>query len=250
MDAKTPANPARVGFDLPDAVEKEIDTYETELHRFLSGQVSEKVFMEFRLRYGTYGQRQPGVQMQRIKIPLGLLNAEKMEGLADCAEEYSDGISHITTRQDIQYHFVNILDTPAVFRRLAEVGIPTREACGNTGRNVTACPYAGVCRDEVFDVTPYAKAMAYFLLRHPDAQSFGRKFKIAFSGCAAHHCGLARMHDIGAIAKMQTSGGVTRRGFEVYVGGGLGAVPYKAKLFSEFLPDEGLVTSVMDCARR
>ena len=155
MDAMKTAGPAR-GFDLPEAVEKEIGTYETELHRFLSGQVSEKVFMEFRLRYGTYGQRQPGVQMQRIKIPLGLLDAEKMERLADCAEEYSDGISHITTRQDIQYHFVNILDTPDLFRRLAGVGITTREACGNTVRNVTACPYAGVCGDEIFDVTPYA----------------------------------------------------------------------------------------------
>ena len=249
MDATTATGTARGGFDLPEAVEKEIGTYETELHRFLSGQVSEKVFMEFRLRYGTYGQRQPGVQMQRIKIPLGLLNAEKMEGLADCAEEYSDGISHITTRQDIQYHFVNILDTPALFRRLAEVGITTREACGNTVRNVTACPYAGVCGDEVFDVTPYAKAMAYFLLRHPDAQSFGRKFKIAFSGCAAHHCGLARMHDIGAIAKVETSGGVARRGFEVWVGGGLGAVPYQAKLFSEFLPAEELLPTGQAIAR-
>jgi len=249
MDAMTTREPARSGFDLPEAVEKEIGTYETELHRFLSGQVSEKVFMEFRLRYGTYGQRQPGVQMQRIKIPLGLLDAEKMERLADCAEEYSDGISHITTRQDIQYHFVNILDTPDLFRRLAGVGITTREACGNTVRNVTACPYAGVCGDEIFDVTPYAKAMAYFLLRHPDAQSFGRKFKIAFSGCAAHHCGLARMHDIGAIAKVETSGGKTRRGFEVYVGGGLGAVPYQAKLFSEFLPAEELLPTGQAIAR-
>jgi sulfite reductase (ferredoxin) len=226
---------------LPEAIRQEIDTFETELNRFLSGQVSEKVFTEFRLRYGTYGQRQAGVQMQRIKIPLGMLNVEKMAALADLSEEYSDAISHITTRQDIQFHFVNILDCPDLFRRLAEVGITTREACGNTVRNVTACPYAGVCGDEIFDVSPYAKAMAYFLLRHPDAQSFGRKFKIAFSGCAHQHCGLARMHDIGAIARVRQVDGQEKRGFELYVGGGLGAVPHQAKLFDEFVPVEELL---------
>jgi sulfite reductase (ferredoxin) len=223
---------------LPEAVRTEIDTYETELHRFLSGQVVEKVFLEFRLRYGTYGQRQPGIQMQRIKIPLGILNAEQLECLADCSEEYSDAISHITTRQDIQFHFVNILDTPNLFRRLAEVGITTREACGNTVRNVTACPYVGVCQDEVFDVTPHARAMAYFLLRHPDAQNFGRKFKVAFSGCAQHHCGLARMHDFGCVSRTREVNGKLERGFEIFVGGGLGAVPRQAKLFSEFVPPE------------
>jgi sulfite reductase (ferredoxin) len=226
---------------LPEAVRQEIDTYETELHRHLAGQVSDKVFMEFRLRHGTYGQRQPAVQMQRIKIPLGMLDAEQMERLADVAEEYSDAICHVTTRQDIQLHFVNILDTPDLFRRLADAGITTREACGNTVRNVTACPYAGVCGDEAFDVTPHAKAMAYFLLRHPDAQNFGRKFKIAFSGCPQHHCGLARMHDIGAVARVREAGGKPVRGFEVWVGGGLGAVPHQAKLLSEFVPLEEML---------
>ncbi len=234
---------------LPEAVRQEIDTYETELQRFLAGQVVEKVFLEFRLRHGTYGQRQPGIQMQRIKIPLGMLNAEKMEALAECAEEYSDAICHITTRQDIQLHFVEIRDTPNLFRRLAEVGITTREACGNTVRNVTACPYAGVCSDEVFDVTPYARAMAYFLLRHPDAQNFGRKFKIAFSGCAQHHCGLARMHDIGCVARTRVVNGKEERGFEFWVGGGLGAVPHQAKLFSELVPATEILPLAQAIAR-
>ncbi len=119
--------------------------------------------------------------------------------MAELAEEYSDGIAHITTRQDVQLHYVHIEDTPSLMRRLAAVGITTREACGNTVRNVTACPIAGVCRDQAFDVTPYAKACAHFLLGHPDTQEFGRKFKISFSGCRDHACALAHMHDLGAI---------------------------------------------------
>src|SRR6266478_2768454 len=218
---------------LPQAVREEIDVFETELGRVQAGQMPEKVFLEFRLRHGVYGQRQPGVQMQRIKIPLGMLNTAKMERLADLAEEYADAVCHITTRQDIQFHFVDINDTPNSFRRLAEVGITTREACGNTVRNVTACPQSGVCADETFDSTPYARATAYFMLRHPDAQNFGRKFKIAFSGCRQHACGLALMHDIGAVAAMRQENGKLRRGFQVYLGGGLGAIPHQAKLYSD-----------------
>ena len=145
--------------------------------------------------------------MQRIKIPFGGLNAEQMETLADLAEEYSDAICHVTTRQDIQLHFVHIDDTPDLMRRLAAVGITTLEACGNVVRNVTACPLAGVCHDEGFDVTPYAHALAYFLLGHKDTQDFGRKFKTAFSGCARHACGLATMHDIGLVASTRVEHG-------------------------------------------
>jgi sulfite reductase (ferredoxin) len=234
---------------LPAAVREEIDVYETELRRVQQGQMSEKVFLEFRLRHGVYGQRQARVQMQRIKIPLGILNTEQMIRLADLSEEYADGVSHITTRQDIQYHFVDIDDTPNMMRRLAEVGITTREACGNVVRNVTCCPSAGVCADEVFDVSPYARAMAYFLLRHPDAQNFGRKFKIAFSGCEDHACGLAKMHDIGAIAKIQQIGGKQVRGFKVYLGGGLGALPHLAKLYSDFVPAERMLPMAQAIAR-
>ncbi|MCZ6752018.1 MAG: nitrite/sulfite reductase [Acidobacteria bacterium] len=226
---------------LPRAVREEIDIYETELRRVQQGQMPEKVFLEFRLRHGVYGQRQAGVQMQRIKIPLGMLTTRQMEQLANLSEEYSDGISHITTRQDIQFHFMDINDTPNLMRRLAEVGITTREACGNAVRNVTACPQSGVCSDETFDVTPYARAMAYFLLRHPDAQNFGRKFKIAFSGCRQHACGLAIIHDIGAIAAVREEGGKLHRGFQVYLGGGLGAIPHQAKLYSDFVPAEEML---------
>jgi len=234
---------------LPPAVKEEIDVYETELRRVQSGKMPEKVFLEFRLRHGVYGQRQEGVQMIRIKIPLGLLDREKMIRLADLSEEYADGVSHVTTRQDIQYHYVDINDTPNLMRRLADVGITTKEACGNVVRNVTCCPQSGVCRDETFDVTPYAKAMAYFMLRHPDGQNFGRKFKIAYSGCEQHPCGLAMMHDIGAIAKTKLIDGEEVRGFKVVLGGGLGPLPYQAKLYSEFVPAGEMLPLAQSIAR-
>ncbi len=226
---------------LPADIRDEIDVFETQLKRVQAGKMSEKVFLEFRLRHGVYGQRQEGVQMQRIKIPLGMLNTQQMIRLADLSEEYADGISHITTRQDIQYHFLDIDDTPNLMRRLAEVGITTREACGNVVRNVTGCPEAGVCSTEEFDPTPHALAMAAFLLRHPDAQNFGRKFKIAYSGCADKPCGLAKMHDIGAVATVRDEGQGKVYGFKVYVGGGLGAIPHQAKLYSEFIPADQML---------
>ena len=244
-----PAEQADRWQHLPSAVREEIDIYETELRRVQQGQMPEKVFLEFRLRHGVYGQRQTGVQMLRIKIPLGMLTTRQMEQLANLSEEYADGISHITTRQDIQFHFVDINDTPNLMRRLAEVGITTREACGNVVRNVTACPQSGVCSDETFDATPYAQAMAYFLLRHPDAQNFGRKFKIAFSGCAQHACGLANIHDIGAIAAVREQDGKLQRGFQVYLGGGLGAIPHQAKLYSDFVPAEEMLPLAQAIAR-
>ncbi len=242
MSAESTPNP--LSADLPEVVRDEIEVFQTELERFLAGKMSEKLFTEFRLRHGTYGQRQDDVQMLRIKIPLGRLSAAQCDVLADLAEEYADSILHVTTRQDVQFHFVDLLDAPTIFRRLAAVGITTKEACGNSVRNVTCCPTAGVCGDEPFDVTPHAEAMAYFLLRHPDAQNFGRKFKIAFSGCAQHACGLARIHDIGAIAATREIDGATVQGFAVWVGGGLGAVPHQAELYSEFVPtDEMLAVS-------
>jgi len=254
---------------MPPDLAREIDIFETQIELRKQGKIDERVFAETRLRRGVYGQRydngqrHDGIKVQklklpsgdltkgpetvwdapgmiRIKIPFGGLNPEQMEVLADLSEEYSDGVSHVTTRQDIQYHFVHIDDTPSLMRRLAAVGITTREACGNVVRNVTACPLAGVCRDQVFDVTPYAKACSKFLLGHPDTQDFGRKFKIAFSGCKEQPCGLTSMHDLGAIARVRLVNGEARRGFEFYVGGGLGAVPYQAKLFDEFLPEEEL----------
>jgi sulfite reductase (ferredoxin) len=234
------------------------------------------VFAETRLRRGAYGQRydngqrndglqirkldypNPGIWkgpdthwdapgMERIKFPWGGMTAEQMGVVADLAEEYSDGIAHITTRQDIQLHFIHVEDTPNIMRRLAAVGITTREACGNSVRNVTACPIAGVCRTEAFDVTPYAKAIFRFMLGHPDAQDFGRKFKIAFSGCEHEACGLVNMHDMGFIAKLNP--GTKAPVFDVFVGGGLGPVPYNAKKLFENLPVEEMLPITQAVAR-
>ena len=263
---------------LSDKLAGEIDQFETEIELRRQGKVDEKIFAETRLRRGAYGQRYDNGQrydgtqtrelaypegkntkgpgtvwdapgMLRIKIPYGGINPEQLELLADVAEEYSDGIAHVTTRQDFQLHFIHIDDTPTLMRRLSSVGITTREACGNAVRNVTGCPYAGVCPDEVFDVTPYARALSLFLLGHPDAQSFGRKFKPTFSGCAQHACGLTAMHDLGYTAVTRVVDGKEERGFRFVVGGGLGAVPYQAKLFDEFLPLEEMLPVAQAIAR-
>jgi sulfite reductase (ferredoxin) len=255
---------------MPPAWAEEIDAFDTVIQLKKQGKVDDKLFAETRLRRGVYGQRYDNGQrhdgtgqktlaypvaqllkgpdtlwhapgMQRIKLPYGGVSPEQMDVLADLAEEYSDAICHVTTRQDIQLHFVHIEDTPDLMRRLAAVGITTREACGNSVRNVTACPIAGVCREETFDVTPYADACFRFLLGHPDVQDFGRKFKIALSGCKHNACGLVTMHDMGFIAAVREAGGRTQRGFEVWVGGGLGAVPYEAKLLEEFVTEEEIL---------
>ena len=263
--------------EMPAELAEEIDVFEQQIELKKQGKIDDKLFAETRLRRGAYGQRydngqrHDGVEtrelnyptdatkgpdtmwdapgMMRIKIPFGGLNAEQMETIADIAEEYSDAISHITTRQDIQLHYIHIDDTPDLQRRLAAAGITTREACGNGVRNVTACPIAGVCCNETFDVTPYSKAMAFFLLGHPDTQDFGRKFKVAFSGCKGNACGLTNIHDLGFIARKQTLDGEEKRGFEMYVGGGLGAVPYNAKLFDEFVPEEEILPMAQAISR-
>jgi sulfite reductase (ferredoxin) len=263
---------------IPADLGREIDIFESQIELKRQGKVDDKLFAETRLRRGVYGQRYdnghrhdgvapqqlpypsgeltkgpetlwdaPG--MQRIKIPFGGLTPDQLDLLADLAEEYSDGIGHVTTRQDFQLHFVHIDDTPSLMRRLAAGGITTREACGNSVRNVTACPLAGVCHDETFDVTPYAKACAAFLLGHPDAQDFGRKFKVAFSGCEQHACGLTSMHDLGLIARTREVDGKTVRGFEMYVGGGLGTVPHHAKLFDAFVPEDEIFPLAQAMAR-
>ncbi len=255
---------------MPENMAREIDVFETQINLRKQNKIEEKLFAETRLRRGVYGQRYDNGQrhdgeksqelnfpcgtltkgpvtvwdapgMMRIKIPFGKMSARQLEVLAELAEEYSDQILHVTTRQDIQLHFVHIEDTPDLSRRLAAVGITTREACGNSVRNVTACQFAGVCNTQSFDVTPYANALTYFLLGHDDCQDFGRKFKIAFSGCQDQPCGLANFHDIGAIAKTRMVDGKLERGFRFVVGGGLGAVPQNAQVFEEFLPETELL---------
>ncbi|MGB6199498.1 MAG: hypothetical protein WBF35_08120 [Candidatus Acidiferrales bacterium] len=263
---------------IPEGLAREIDTFEVEINLRKQGKFEERLFAETRLRRGTYGQRYDNGQrhngksaqkieypsgaltkgpntmwdapgMQRIKIPAGGLNAGQLETLADLAEEYSDTIAHVTTRQDFQLHYVHIDDTPSIMRRLGAANISTREACGNSVRNVTACPIAGVCPDEAFDVTPYARALSKFLMGHPDCQNFGRKFKPAFSGCSQHACGLTNLHDLGLIAATRVDNGEEKRGFAMYVGGGLGAVPYHAKLFDSFVPVEELFPLAQAIAR-
>ena len=259
---------------MPPAWAHEIDIFEGQLQLKREGKVEDKVFAETRLRRGVYGQRYdnglrhdgvatrelafpsgdlvkgpdtrwdaPG--MQRIKIPYGGISPLQLEVLADLSEDYSDGILHITTRQDIQLHYLHVDDTPDLMRRLAAVGVTTREACGNSVRNVTGCPLAGVCRTESFDISPYARALMQFLLGHADVQDFGRKFKPAFSGCEHEACGLVQMHDMGYVARVESG----KRGFKVLVGGGLGAVAHQAKVLAEFVPAEEILPLTQAVAR-
>lgn len=225
---------------IPPAIAEEIDTFEAEAMRLLAGDVSADLFKPFRLQFGIYGQRQPGVQMVRVKIPFGGISGNQLRRLAELADRYATGVGHVTTRQDIQMHFAEIKDVPTMMRGLAEVGLTTREACANTVRNVTACHLAGVCRGEVFDVTPYAKTVAYHLLRNPLNQSMPRKFKIAFSGCA-HDCALTPIHDIGLLAVKRADGDI---GFRMVVGGGLGSMPRMAQLLRDFTPMDELIPSI------
>ena len=225
---------------IPAAILEEIETFESEVQRLTAGEVSNDIFKPFRLQYGIYGQRQPGVQMIRIKIPFGGLTANQLRRIAELADRYTTGVGHVTTRQDIQLHFAMLEDVPTIMRKLAEVGLTTREACANTVRNVTACHLAGVCQGEVFDVTPYAKTVALHLLRNPLNQSLPRKFKIAFSGCR-HDCALTPIHDIGLLAATRHDGVI---GFRMAVGGGLGSTPRIAQVLREFVPVDELIPSI------
>jgi sulfite reductase (ferredoxin) len=225
---------------IPSAILEEIETFEQESRRMLSGEIVGDLFKPFRLQYGIYGQRQAGVQMVRIKIPFGGITANQLRRIAELAEQYTTGVGHVTTRQDIQLHFAELKDVPAIMRGLAEVGLTTREACANTVRNVTACHLAGVCQGEVFDITPYAKTVAYHLLRNPLNQSLPRKFKIAFSGCR-HDCALTPIHDIGLLAAKAADGKI---GFRMVAGGGLGSAPRIAQVLREFTPIDELIPSI------
>ncbi|RMH52625.1 MAG: sulfite reductase [Zetaproteobacteria bacterium] len=222
----------------------DIDTFEAGLRAFRSGAMSEERFTAFRLQMGIYGQRQEGVQMVRIKLPGGCLTPEQLDVIGDCVADYagrmpSDGslstppakLAHVTTRQDIQTHFVALDDVPAFLRRLDAVGLTTREACGNTVRNVSACFLAGRCPAEHCDASIPARRFAEFYLRHPLTQQFPRKFKVNFSGCP-RDCGLGGMHDIGFIA-MERDGA---HGFQVWAGGGLSTQPMGAVLLEDFIP--------------
>jgi sulfite reductase (ferredoxin) len=224
---------------LPDFVRDELAQYEEQIRKYRAGEVDETKMQKLRLHFGTYAQRQEGVQMQRIKIPGGVLTADQLVRLADAADWFGSGFFHFTTREDAQIYYVKLEEVPDLLRFLAEAGITTREACGNTVRNITACYRAGTSKTEAFNVLPYADALFRYLVRNKYNQNLGRKFKITFEGCAEDHCGL-RIHDIGLWAVTHTRNGKLRRGFRVYLGGGLGAAPHLAHLYSEFLPVEEL----------
>ena len=228
-----------------EAIEAEIVRFEERIQELQSGAITPEQFRPFRLKHGTYGQRQPGFQMLRVKIAAGVLTPAQLRVLGVIADEYSTDRGHLTTRENIQFHFVKLENVGAAMRLLADAGLTTREACGNTVRNVTACPVAGICPGEAFDVTPYALGVSRYLLRHPDFHDLPRKFKIAFSGCENDgDCAVAGIHDVGLIAQVRGSNGTPHRGFKVLVGGGLGSLPTTAAVLSDFLPEEELLPTI------
>ena len=217
----------------------DLDLFLEMLGKFERGEISPEAWRAFRLVHGTYGQRQDGdVHMLRVKIPQGVLSARQLQALADVAESSSRGFGHLTTRQNFQLHFVKLADAELALRRLAQAGLTTREACGNSVRNVTACPFAGVAPGETFDVSPYAEALTRHFLRHPLSSSLPRKFKIAFEGCPEDHVALA-IHDLGFFALARGDDG--KRGFRVVAGGGTAALPTSASVLFEFLPAASLL---------
>jgi sulfite reductase beta subunit-like hemoprotein len=228
-----------------EAVEAEIVRFEERIRELQSGAITPEQFRPFRLKHGTYGQRQPGFQMLRVKIAAGVLTPAQLRVLATIADEYSTGRGHLTTRENVQFHFVKLENVGAAMRLLADAGLTTREACGNTVRNVTACPVAGICPGEAFDVTPYALGVSRYLLRHPDFHDLPRKFKIAFSGCENDgDCAVAGIHDVGLIAQVRGVNGTSHRGFKVLVGGGLGSLPTESAVLTDFLPEEELLPTI------
>ena len=228
-----------------EAIEAEIARFEERVYQLRRGEITEQQFRPFRLKHGTYGQRQPGFQMLRVKVAAGVLKPSQLRVLARIADEYSTGRGHLTTRENVQFHFVKLENVPVAMRLLADCGLTTREACGNTVRNITACPVAGICPGEAFDVTPYALGVSRYLLRHPDFHDLPRKFKIAFSGCADDGgCAVAGIHDVGLIAQVRGSNGTAHRGFKVLVGGGLGSLPTESAVLADFLPEEELLPTI------
>ncbi len=223
----------------------DIEKFETQLARYLAGEIEDDVFRVFRLNNGIYGQRQGGHhQMVRIKIPYGSLQPDQLEMIGYIADTYSRGWGHITTRQNIQLHFVDLEVIPEVMRHLASVGLTTREACGDTVRNVQGCHLAGACPFEILDISPWAEAAFQHFLRHPLAQRLPRKFKINFSGCDTD-CGQAMFNDIGVIATARRhDDGTVEGGFRVFLAGGLGANPHPALALEEFTAREDLMPTL------
>ncbi|MDF2696164.1 MAG: Ferredoxin--nitrite reductase [Labilithrix sp.] len=209
---------------------RDVDEFVAKLEAFERGELGPDEFRAFRLVRGVYGQRQEGTQMIRVKLPFGRVDEAGLVALADVADRWSRGFGHVTTRQNVQLHFVAMANVEPLLRRLDEAGLTTREACGNSVRSVTACELAEVCASAPFDVSPYAEAITRHFLRHPLAASLPRKFKIAFSGCA-NDCAKAAIHDLGFIAEVKDG----EKGFRVVAGGGLSSSPRNALLLHEWI---------------
>ena len=220
-------------------MESEVQRFEAESARFQSGEQDNLEFTPFRLRQGVYGQRQADVQMIRVKIPGGILTADALDALGDIAEHYAPlGKGHITTRENVQFHHIPLPECPDVLRLLGTVGLTSREACGNTVRNVVGSPTAGVDADEIFDPTPYLTGYVRFGVRHPITQSFPRKFKSAFTGIDARDTVAAAIQDLTYVSQVRVEDGMEKRGFKVFVGGGTSIMPRLAKPLYEFLPEK------------
>ena len=231
--------------EIDPEIRADIEKFEEQLERYLTGDLEEDAFRVFRLNNGIYGQRQGGHhQMVRVKVPYGSITAEQLDMFAHIAETYSRGWGHLTTRQNVQFHFVDLEQIPAVLRDMASVGLTSREACGDTVRNVMGCHLAGACPYEALDISPWAEAAFQHFLHHPLAQRLPRKFKINFSGCETD-CGQAMFNDVGVIATTRTLADGTREpGFRVFVAGGLGANPHPALALEEFTSREDLMATL------
>ena len=233
------------GSPIDSEMAADIAKFEEMLAGYQAGRIEEDVFRVFRLNNGIYGQRQGGTnQMVRVKVPYGAMTADQLDLLADVVDDHSRGWGHITTRQNIQFHFVELAEIPHVMRRLATVGLTTREACGDTVRNVQGCHLAGACPMEVLDVTAWSEAAYRHFVRNPLGQRLPRKFKINFSGCDTD-CGQAMFNDVGVIAATRTfEDGSVERGFRVYIAGGLGTTPFPALVLEDFTPREDLLATI------
>lgn len=224
-------------------VEKDILELERKIQLFKEGKIDEERFRSLRLARGVYGQRQFGVQMIRIKLPYGKVTSEQLHRISNVSDEYSRGRLHITTRQDIQIHHVSLDRTPELWAQLEKDDITLREACGNAVRNITASETAGIDVNEPFDVSPYADATFQFFLRNPICQEMGRKFKMSFSG-TDDDTAISFIHDLGFIAKVKIENGITKKGFKVLLGGGLGSQPRHADVIYDFLEEDVLIPTI------
>ena len=231
--------------DLVEEQYRDIERFERAVAQYLDGEIGEDVFRVMRLNNGVYGQRQGGTnQMVRIKLPAGTITPEQLDLMGRLSEDFSRGWGHITTRQNVQIHYVELRRVPDVMRELAKVGLTSREACGDTVRNVMACHLAGACPHEFLDVTPWAEAAFEHFVRNPLGQRLPRKFKINFSGCSTD-CGQAMFNDCGVVAASRTlPDGTEELGFRVYIAGGLGATPHPALALEEFTSREDLLPTI------